>query len=183
MIGLAANKCPDIDDRHWRCDDEPMNADRFVLDTGPNDFLSVTFSSDASEQRAFQESSKFPGELVVSRKDIGRNYFVDKSLKQRYRAKLRTEWDFAEPLYKRKWRHARPLSPKAQTLELVVARGLHGTQVELNPIPTVERQTLKTPSRKMRETIQLQHRSTTKDCPLCGPGISVATLEACKRRS
>lgn len=145
MIYHAARGCLGLDEPHWTSDGEFLNADRFVLVPGPNDSLSVKFTTETSERALFTKISEFLDHVVVPHgfayKDVIQPFVVAKWLKQNRPPTLKMKRNVADVAYsmlEHRWHYPGRLFPKVAPVELAVVRGLLSAQEELDSIPGID---------------------------------------------
>lgn len=145
MIYHAARGCLGLEEPHWTSDGEFLNADRFVLVPGPNDSMSVKFTTETTERALFTKIYEFVDQIVVPHgfayKDVIQPFVVGKWLKQNRPPTIKMKRNLADVAYsmlEHQWHYPRRLYPKVEPVELAVVRGLLRAQEELDSIPGAE---------------------------------------------
>jgi hypothetical protein len=145
MIYQAARVSLGLEEPSWTSEGEFLNADRFALIPGPNEHLSIKFTTESSERALFRKITAFLDQVVVSHgfayKDVIQPFIVSEWLKKNRVPVLKLKRNLADVAYsmlEHKWHYPARLFPRTEPVELAVVKGLLKAQEALDSIPGVE---------------------------------------------
>jgi len=147
VVYKAARNSLGLQTPSWTSDGEFLNADRFVLVSGPNEDGSVKFTVEGQERARFKKITAFLNQVVVSHgfayKDVVQPFVVSRWIKENRPPTLKVKRNIADVAYSmlsksNNWHYPGRLFPETEPVELAVIQGLLRAQEALDSIPGVE---------------------------------------------